>query len=927
MSNILSPGAKPHITADDAPLSGGILRFYEAGTLTPLTVYSDRELSTSLGSFVTLDSDGRATTPVFVPEGIPFKLRIETSGGSLISETDNQIALASSNQVQGLDAARQLIGYIPTVDPAVPAIGDGIADDSAALAAAINGSTQPVIDLGGKTFKINSSVAVTRGDITIRNGTIDMSGLTGASDMDAISFTGSEGSDVAFTGSALPGMATLTLTSTAGFAAGDTVYAYSSTDFASGCKLGELHRVLSITDATTLVLCRPLAFDFTGTGGLRKITPLSNILLEDVTFTGSIPADVSHFRKSLAFSRCRNVVLRRCVFDGPYSHGAEFSRCYRARIQDCVFQDITKTDTGRSVSVIEGCYDVRVSRSASENTRHLIFSGWFTSGVNQSIHLDGGNHSGIADIAFYDTNTYGCSVDQCLAEGSAGNGITVRGDILRVTGSIVRESALNGISFEPRREIGGGGNSCIISGNSIDGADRDGILVKTYSSGLGVKSAIITNNSLDGIAGTYGGIVINSATDGLAIEGVVVRGNSSIDDGASTHIKLFSSSSGSILRAVSCTGNSMLGGAIGVEISNTGTMQNVSVEAETQNGSVGVYLDNNAGGTMSDVSIGGNLAGTTHGAKLENAGGIQRLMVLGNLFGGIGVYFENAIGGTLEDVCVDGNIRGNTYGLQIVNAGTLARLEASGTMIGVTENGVDISNSGLAANVKIDSVSSGETYGCLVSHSGGNTFNSLSIHGQYSTGSDASAAGIFVTSGGAGDVYSGVDINARSSGVSYGTRLLLKENSDRITVSGAHSASSSNGTGLSVSGLSTATVARLASFYGSFEGGLNGFVNTMFIENGTFCGIAKGGDRGFWTSAFVGAVSGTFVGGTGAAFTNSSSSSRISLTGTTEGGTFGVDSGTGSVLCVGVQSAGFSTASTNGAGVVFGNAAAGHCLP
>lgn len=58
---VLPPGWR---ATDDSGtiLPGAVLRFYEAGTSTPLAVYSDSDLSTSLGSIITCDSSGYPTS-------------------------------------------------------------------------------------------------------------------------------------------------------------------------------------------------------------------------------------------------------------------------------------------------------------------------------------------------------------------------------------------------------------------------------------------------------------------------------------------------------------------------------------------------------------------------------------------------------------------------------------------------------------------------------------------------------------------------------------------------------------------------------------------------------------------------------------------------------------------------------------------------
>lgn len=70
------------------PISGAVIRFYEVGTLTNKTIYSDQGLSISLGSFVTTDASGRFTIPYTTN---PYKIRVEQSvtDSTLIYEQDH----------------------------------------------------------------------------------------------------------------------------------------------------------------------------------------------------------------------------------------------------------------------------------------------------------------------------------------------------------------------------------------------------------------------------------------------------------------------------------------------------------------------------------------------------------------------------------------------------------------------------------------------------------------------------------------------------------------------------------------------------------------------------------------------------------------------------------------------------------------------
>ncbi len=77
------------VDANGVPVSGAVIYFYNAGTTTPRTVYSDAALTTSLGTSVTCNSAGVPTsngsTVVEVYTGTTaYKVQIKDSGGTLI---------------------------------------------------------------------------------------------------------------------------------------------------------------------------------------------------------------------------------------------------------------------------------------------------------------------------------------------------------------------------------------------------------------------------------------------------------------------------------------------------------------------------------------------------------------------------------------------------------------------------------------------------------------------------------------------------------------------------------------------------------------------------------------------------------------------------------------------------------------------------
>lgn len=69
-------------------LSGGVLRYFDAGTSNGRTVYKDDGEVTSWGTSVTLNSAGRLTDAIYIPTG-DFKETLEDSGATQIFENDD----------------------------------------------------------------------------------------------------------------------------------------------------------------------------------------------------------------------------------------------------------------------------------------------------------------------------------------------------------------------------------------------------------------------------------------------------------------------------------------------------------------------------------------------------------------------------------------------------------------------------------------------------------------------------------------------------------------------------------------------------------------------------------------------------------------------------------------------------------------------
>jgi hypothetical protein len=184
------------LDATGAVVSGAVLEFYDAGTSTPRTVYSDYALSVSLGTSVTCDSggyptsDGNAKVSVYTGTG-RYKIIAKTSSGTTLWTIDQipgaldtssfltsgdivpspQIENISTSQPLTVDHQGQYFnvncsgGDVPiTLDNAID-LGDGwfvtIRHDGSANQVSIVGTSSEL-------FKIGSHAGVTAFSLTQR---------------------------------------------------------------------------------------------------------------------------------------------------------------------------------------------------------------------------------------------------------------------------------------------------------------------------------------------------------------------------------------------------------------------------------------------------------------------------------------------------------------------------------------------------------------------------------------------------------------------------------------------------------------------------------------------------------------------------------------------------------------------------------------
>ena len=156
-------------------LSGGKIYTYAAGTTTPQATYTSVSGATPHANPIILDSAGRVPGgEIWLTDTLVYKFVIETSTGSLLGSYDNipginDITLNASNVeydppftgavTSGYTVADKLSQTVSVKD--FGAVGDGVADDTAEIQAALTSGAGEVIFPAGGTYLVDGGLLVT----------------------------------------------------------------------------------------------------------------------------------------------------------------------------------------------------------------------------------------------------------------------------------------------------------------------------------------------------------------------------------------------------------------------------------------------------------------------------------------------------------------------------------------------------------------------------------------------------------------------------------------------------------------------------------------------------------------------------------------------------------------------------------------------
>jgi len=176
MTELATPPKLQFLDSNGAPLVGGKLYTYAAGTTTPLATYTDFGGGTANANPVILDSRGEAS--VWLGTSI-YKMALYSATNVLIWTVDNIGGFANLAQLAA-SGGSNLVGFLQAGTGAVAttvqaklresvsvkdfgAVGDGVTDDTAAIQAAVNAAV--TVEFPDGTYLISSNITLARHNV------------------------------------------------------------------------------------------------------------------------------------------------------------------------------------------------------------------------------------------------------------------------------------------------------------------------------------------------------------------------------------------------------------------------------------------------------------------------------------------------------------------------------------------------------------------------------------------------------------------------------------------------------------------------------------------------------------------------------------------------------------------------------------------
>jgi hypothetical protein len=409
-----------------------------------------------------------------------------------------------------------------------------------------------VIDGQNLTYKVNSTITSTVSDTVIKNATFDFTDLPDGAGVDRCLYIyGSLGTPQTLTANINANAVTVTVGSTAGFAANDLVFLKSNAvwDSNSSVTYGQYARIKSISSGTQFLLYEGVLLTFTTatTATVAKVNPVKNVTIDHVSFIG---ADAKS-QNALYVQYGENVTVSNCQFRKFDYAAVAFYRCYQSTVDACRQLNSSGVGLAYAYALIGGCYSCSILNSWGEDNRHTVTIGG-SDGINMfskviGCHSNSSKDAGIdSHSASLHTLFMGNHVTMSGARFGSSNhdGIISQGANPTIVGNTVIHPLNNGIIFQPLFQDGTYSGATISDNTIVLDASGDGstgigvyILMAATVGPVDLNGVVIKNNRISGADangnGVYGIYVQNqkasSELNGLIIEGNYVKlGNATV---------------------------------------------------------------------------------------------------------------------------------------------------------------------------------------------------------------------------------------------------------------------------------------------------------------------------------------------------------------------------------------------------------------
>lgn len=503
----LQPGAGATVTVND--LTGNELTVYEAATG-----------STTVANPQTTDSGGRIEGWVEAP--------------------DYDLAVTGS----GITAYTQEIRQSPIVNvKSYGAVGDGVADDSAAIQAAIDEAGSVFFPRGtyklGTTLELASNVHL----LGEPGATLDSSTTTKISSARiAIRAVGQLASGLTLSANATKGEFVTTLNDASTISAADWVMESSTAEYPydTGHKKGEIKRVRSKA-SNTLTFEHALedSYATADTAAVKKITFVENVSITGLRIVGSNTA--ADGARAISLQLVNGFTIRDCQIDQHDVFGIELNAAIRGevsgnRIRGVLYDGVTGTSF-YGVSMSNAAQWIRVLGNHGERLRHLavVSSNADYDGAPRHIVVDGNvatdcmaggagrswayEHHGVGEDIVFSNN---------VADGCFG-GFVIRGPGVSVVGNTIRNWYERAIDLhtgelEDARDILIANNTIAARTVESGGSTTSKAIAGNLANVTTLRNVVIAGNTIEVDDPDHQGAGIDLA-GGIDAPGLVVRDN------------------------------------------------------------------------------------------------------------------------------------------------------------------------------------------------------------------------------------------------------------------------------------------------------------------------------------------------------------------------------------------------------------------